>query len=67
MKESRTSIDDRREIIPKCIITVSTKQIKWYNNVSMYTHRRYEDVIQVAMDSTGTTCPHLMLWNYEYA
>ena len=29
MKESRTSIDDRREIIPKCIITVSTKQIKW--------------------------------------
>ena len=28
MKESRTSRDDRREIIPKCIITVSRNQIK---------------------------------------
>ena len=34
----------------------------------MYTNRRYKDVIQVVMDSTGTTCPHLkynLLWNYR--
>ena len=68
MKESRTSMDDRREFIPKCIITVSTKQTKLKLVSIVYTHRRYEHVIQVVMDSTGTTCLRLkqnLLWNYN--
>ena len=70
MKESRTSIDDRREIIPKCIITVSKQhQVKTGTIMSICTHTGdtlYEDVTQVVMDSTGTTYPRSkqnLLWN----
>ena len=71
MKSSRTSVDDRREIIPKCIINVTKMTLgsKAYNNVKLYTHRRYEDATLVLMGITGTTCPHLkrnLLWNSNH-
>ena len=60
-KDRRTVRDDKREVMPLCVITVSAK---WQENVLIvifFTYRKFEEDTLVWMDSIETMYPPSML------
>ena len=60
-KGSRTTREDRREIIPECIIKVSEINKMLVYNLILYMYRKFARDIQPTMGNIETIYPHLML------
>lgn len=59
-KEGRTVRDDRREILPMCIVEVTVMLLARFVVVNIHIPRRFEDGTPATTENTGITCLLLM-------